>query len=145
MIRLACIDAPEFQQTGGIEATQRLRQLTPIGSTVQIFPRAIDQYNRVVAVVFGKNNKGGKFNVNLQMVSEGQAVVYQQYLNNCPGSRQDLLRAEAYAKNMALGFWSQTNCLPSEFRRGECDNGSRCVHFLPRYLHSRGFPGLGLW
>jgi micrococcal nuclease len=51
-IRLACIDAPEFQQTGGTEATQRLRQLIPIGSTVKIVPVARDQYNRVVAVVF---------------------------------------------------------------------------------------------
>ena len=145
MVRLACIDAPEFQQTGGTESTQRLKQLVPIGSTVQIAPRAIDQYNRVVGVVFGKDSNGKNFNVNLQMVAEGQAVVYQQYLNNCSDIQEDLLAAETFAKNMALGFWNKPNCSPAEFRRGECDNRTHCVHFLPRYLHSRGFLGLGLW
>ena len=147
-IRLACIDAPESQQTGGTEATQRLRQLIPIGSTVKIVPVARDQYNRVVAVVFGKDNKGGNLNVNLQMVAEGQAVVYQQYLNNCPGSKQDLLAAEAFAKNMALGFWSEPNCLPAEFRRNNCTTAStqpdrsQCEASYPNICIPIGSPDL---
>ena len=146
-IRLACIDAPESQQTGGTESTQKLRELIPVGSTVQVVPVARDQYNRVVAVVFGKNNKGGNLNVNLQMVSEGHAVVYREYLSNCPGSRQDLLQAEAFAKNMALGFWSQTNCLPSEFRKGNCTAStqpprSQCEGSYPEICIPIGSPDL---
>ena len=146
-IRLACIDAPETKQTGGTESTQKLRQLIPIGSTVQVVPVARDQYNRVVAVVFGKNSKGGNLNVNLQMVVEGHAVVYREYLSNCSGGRQDLLAAEALAKNMALGFWGQTNCLPSEFRKGNCTAStqsprSQCEASYPNICIPIGSPDL---
>ena len=142
MVRLACIDAPEFKQTGGTESTQRLKQLVPIGSTVQIAPRAIDQYNRVVGVVFGKDNEGKNFNVNLQMVAEGRAVVYKQYLNNCSDIQEDLLAAETFAKNMALGIASEPNCSPAEFRRGQCANRSHCESSYPEICIPVGSPDL---
>jgi micrococcal nuclease len=119
-IRLACIDAPESTQVGGAESAQRLQQLIPIGSNVKLIPVARDQYERVVAVVFGQDSQGGNLNVNLQMVYEGQAIVYREYLSYCPGSKQDLVNAEAFAKNMSRGFWNQTNCPPAEFRKGNC-------------------------
>lgn len=115
-IRLACIDAPESGQAGGAEATRRLQQLAPVGSAVTVVPVAQDRYGRVVGVLFN-----GDGNVNVRLVGEGHAIVYRRYLGNCPGSQQELLRAEAMAKSMAVGFWGAANCPPEAFRHGNCD------------------------
>lgn len=120
-VRLACIDAPESQQAGGKNAATFLNQLIPVGSSVTVVPVAEDQYGRVVGVVFGKDRLGGNFNVNVKLVENGHAVVYQQYLINCPNSREELATAEANAKQRRLNFWNQTNpCMPWDFRQGGC-------------------------
>jgi micrococcal nuclease len=114
-VRLACVDAPEMaQKPYGEMAAKRLRQLTPIGSLVDLRVVDRDRYGRTVAEV----NHGGS-NVNLQMVKEGQAVVYQQYLGNCQASLQkQLVQAEQTAKQQKLGFWQQANpVLPEVYRR----------------------------
>lgn len=124
-VRLACIDAPETQQPGGKNAAAFLSQLAPVGSSVTIVPVARDQYGRVVGVVFGKDNRGGNVNVNLKLVENGHAVVYQQYLINCPSSRQDLVTAEASAKQRRQNFWNQANpCMPWDFRQGNCSTAA---------------------
>jgi micrococcal nuclease len=115
-IRLACIDAPESSQVGGDLAKQRLSELLPIGTTIQVIERNKDRYGRTIAVIFN----GSKF-INLQMVAEGHAVVYRQYLNACPNSKSDFLKAEEQAKQQRLNFWNQPNpCLPENFRRKRC-------------------------
>jgi micrococcal nuclease len=124
-VRLACVDAPETQQPGGRDAAAFLSQLAPVGSSVTVVPVARDQYGRVVGVVFGKDNRGGNVNVNVKLVENGHAVVYQQYLINCPSSRQDLVRAEASAKQRRQNFWNQTNpCMPWDFRQGNCSTAA---------------------
>ncbi|MFM6452530.1 MAG: thermonuclease family protein [Planktothrix sp.] len=123
-IRLACIDAPETKQPGGRNAATFLSQLAPVGSSITVVPVAKDQYGRV-GVVFGKDNRGGNVNVNVKLVENGHAVVYQQYLINCPSSRQDLVRAEASAKQRRQNFWNQTNpCMPWDFRQGKCSTAA---------------------
>lgn len=124
-IRLACIDAPETKQPGGRNAAIFLSQLAPVGSSVTIVPVAKDQYGRVVGVVFGKDNRGGNVNLNLQLVANGHAVVYRQYLANCSNSRQDLVTAEASAKQRRQNFWNQANpCMPWDFRQGNCSTAA---------------------
>jgi len=124
-IRLACIDAPETKQPGGRNAATFLSQLAPVGSSITVVPVARDQYGRVVGVVFGKDNRGGNVNVNVKLVENGHAVVYQQYLINCPSSRQDLVRAEASAKQRRQNFWNQANpCMPWDFRQGKCSTAA---------------------
>jgi micrococcal nuclease len=104
IIRLACIDAPEQRQAWGKQATDSLKELLPIGKN--IFYRAIqsDRYQRLVAEVFVDNQS-----VNLQMVREGQVVVYRKYLEACKFTQNQYLTAELNAKNDHLNFWSQTN------------------------------------
>ncbi|AFY40022.1 nuclease (SNase domain-containing protein) [[Leptolyngbya] sp. PCC 7376] len=115
-VRLACIDTPEKDQNFGSLATQRLNQLVPVGSTVDIYKVDTDRYGRTIGVIVGSSG-----NVNLQMVREGYAVVYDQYLYNCPNSRNDLLNAENQAKANSRVFWSQSNpCMPWDFRRNRC-------------------------
>ena len=113
-VRFACVDAPENSQTPwGPASTERLRQLTPRGSTIQFREADIDQFGRMVAEVYA-----GSQNINLQMVSEGHAVVYTQFLRSCPETQDQLLAAEAQARQRRLNFWNQPNpVMPWDYRR----------------------------
>ncbi len=114
-VRLGCIDAPEIaQKPWGEQSRNRLRQLLPPGQAVQVRELSLDRYGRTVAEVFLGNQP-----VNLQMVKEGQAVVYRQYLSGCAANKDQYLQAEAQAKQKKLGFWNQSNpVMPWDFRRG---------------------------
>lgn len=113
-LRFACIDSPETSQTPwGPAATERLRQLTPRGSTIQFREADTDRYGRLVAEVYA----GGQ-NINLQMVREGHAVVYTQFLRSCPDTQDLLLQAETQARQQRLNFWNQPNpVMPWDYRR----------------------------
>jgi micrococcal nuclease len=113
-VRLACVDAPETNQPYGAEAANRLQSLLPAGTLVEMRVVDTDRYGRTVAEIF-KNRQS----VGLQLVAEGYAVVYQDYLSGCAPNEQAYLQAEANARSHQLNFWSQTNpILPWDFRRG---------------------------
>ena len=113
-IRLACIDAPESSQQGGKEATQYLKQLIPAGTTVGLRTVTTDRYGRTVAEIYHNGDS-----VNLTMVKRGQAVVYDRYLDACENTQDQFLEAEQQAKSSNLGFWSEPNVMPWDYRRGE--------------------------
>jgi endonuclease YncB( thermonuclease family) len=115
-VRLACIDAAEMKQAPyGQAASQRLKQLLAQGQRVSLRVVEVDRYQRTVAEVYVGSNS-----VNLQMVREGQAVVYQQYLSGCPGLRNQLLQAEQQARSQRLQFWSQAQpIMPWDYRWGK--------------------------
>ncbi|MBD2385990.1 YifB family Mg chelatase-like AAA ATPase [Cylindrospermum sp. FACHB-282] len=115
-IRLACIDAPELKQKPwGGRSRNRLKQLLPVGQPVKFSIKEKDRYGRFVAEIFLGNR-----NINLVLVQEGEAVVYRQYLKNCPVSRDSLLSEEAIAKTKKLGFWNQLNpVMPWNFRQSK--------------------------
>ncbi|OKH31302.1 hypothetical protein NIES2101_41595 [Calothrix sp. HK-06] len=76
---MACLDAPERKQASySAASTNRLKQLLLRGANVQVRQVERDRYGRLVAEVFIDNKS-----INLQMVKDGQAVVYRQYLNAC--------------------------------------------------------------
>ncbi len=113
-VRLACIDAPESSQgIYGQQATRRLQQLLPIGEAVNLTIHDTDRYGRTVAEV----SRNG-VNINLQMVAEGQAVVYYRYLASCsPTTQVQLRQAERLAQQARLGFWQQSRpILPQAYR-----------------------------
>ncbi|NJN49591.1 MAG: hypothetical protein HC805_07270 [Alkalinema sp. RL_2_19] len=115
IIRLACIDAPEIQQgIYGAQSAKRLKQLLPVGQTVNLNISTTDRYGRKVAEVMRHGN-----NINLQMVREGQAVVYHQYLSSCGQvTQQQLVQAEKWLNKKRIGFWQQSNpILPQDYRR----------------------------
>lgn len=112
-VRLGCIDAPERNQPGGTEASQRLRQLLPRGQAVQIRQIDTDRYGRQVAELYLNGRS-----LNLLLVQEGVVVVYPQYLNGCAASRNQYLQSEQQARSARLGFWSQSSpVMPWEWRR----------------------------
>jgi micrococcal nuclease len=113
-IRVACIDAPETSQSFGAEASLRLRQLLSTGQPVEVRAIERDRYDRTVAEIYS----GGQ-SVGLQLVREGYAVVYSQYLDGCAATASDYRQAEAAARAARLIFWSQPNpTMPWDFRRG---------------------------
>lgn len=113
-VRLGCIDAPELaQRPWGERAKYRLGQFLPVGQLVILREIDTDQYGRTVAEVF-KNNRS----INLQMVREGYAVNYPQFLGSCAASMNQYLEAETGAKQKRLAFWSEANLImPWDFRR----------------------------
>ena len=115
-LRLGCIDAPESaQRPWGQQSANRLKQLLPPGQAVQVRAIERDRYGRTVAEVYLGNQS-----VNLQLVQEGMAVVYRQYLNGCADTKNEYLQAEAQAKQQQRGFWNQPNpVMPWDFRRGQ--------------------------
>lgn len=113
-IRVACIDAPETNQAFGPEASLRLRQLLSTGQRVEVRAIERDRYDRTVAEIYS-----GSQSVGLQLVREGYAVVYTQYLSGCAATANDYRQAEAEARNARRNFWSQPNpTMPWDFRRG---------------------------
>ena len=112
-VRLACIDAPETaQRPYGEQARRQLRQSLPVGQPVMLEIKTTDRYGRSVAEVFS----GG--NINLAMVSAGQAFAYRQYLSGC--NAKAYLEAEAVASRQRRGVWQVTGGItrPWDFRRG---------------------------
>nr|WP_199304167.1 thermonuclease family protein [Nodosilinea sp. FACHB-131] len=90
-----------------------MRQLSPRDSTIQFREADIDRYGRTVAEVYANGQ-----NINLQLVQEGYAVVYTQFLRSCPETSNALQAAEAEASQQRLNFWSQPNpIMPCDFRR----------------------------
>lgn len=118
-VRLSCVDAPERAQTPwGATATQKLKQLLPVDQDVTLRVVDVDRYSRIVAEVYQ-----GHTSINLQMVAQGHAVVYPQYLSGCPDLREQLLDTENQAKQKRLGFWNQDNpVMPWDFRRSQRPN-----------------------
>lgn len=113
-IRLACIDAPETSQQGGKESTNYLKQLIPVGTDVGLRSVTTDRYGRTVGEIYQDNES-----INLEMVKQGQAVVYDRYLDACDDTKDQFLEAEQKAKSSELGFWSQPNVMPWDYRRGK--------------------------
>ncbi len=114
-IRMTCIDAEETAQLYGKTAAQHLKELLPVGQRVELRVVDIDKYGRTVAEVFKAGNS-----VNLQMIKDGAAAVYRQYLDGCSETKDQYLEAETQAKQQRLGMWAQDNLvMPWDFRRGQ--------------------------
>jgi micrococcal nuclease len=118
-IRLACVDAPEMkQQPWGEQSANRLKQLLPVSQSIKVRQVDRDKYKRVVAEVYV-----GDRSINLNMVQEGQAVVYRQYLKGCASTKDQFLQAESTAKQQKLGFWNQPKpVMPWVFRQSKNTN-----------------------
>jgi len=99
-IRLACIDAPEMAQGPyGAEARAAMQAIVPVGSAVTVKEGKRDRYGRTVAEIWR-----GNINVNLELVRQGDAFVYRQYLSGC--DRNAYLSAESQAESARLVIWS---------------------------------------
>jgi endonuclease YncB( thermonuclease family) len=78
---------------------------------VKLDVMAVDRYGRTVSIVWIGNR-----NINLEMVQEGYAWAYKQYLDRPHAS--EYIEAEEQARAKRLGLWQQNNPQPPwEFRK----------------------------
>ena len=122
-VRLYGIDAPETEKSNkktgrvskpgqpyGEEAYQALNSKI-YRKQVKLEIMAVDQYKRSVGIVY----LNGK-NINQEMVAEGYAWAYRQYLDRPHAS--EYIQLEEQARGKRLGLWQQNNPQPPwEFRR----------------------------
>jgi len=135
VIKVACIDAPERNQPGGKESAQRLSTILPKGLTVSVgFSGGDkDQYGRTPGVILKELQS-----INLKLVQEGQAWVYEKEISRCRGFEQEFRQSQATAQKQRLGLWSQTNpCPPWDYRSNKC-GAMRTPS--PKKLRSNGDP-----
>lgn len=93
-VRLGEIDTPESRQPYGERAKQTLSDLT-FGKPARVVVQDTDKYGRTVGRVYV-----GNLDVNAEMIRQGAAWAYRQYLKD-----QSLLRLEAEAKAAKRGLW----------------------------------------
>lgn len=129
-IRFACVDAPEVPHTKaerasynpadldqfkwGRQARNRLTQLLQQGGNrVSLNLLDSDRYGRKVAEVWLPNKRL----VQEILAREGLAVVYTQYIKNCPDATS-VKQAEAEAKQQQVGVWGDRQFItPSKWRQ----------------------------
>lgn len=122
-VRLYGIDAPETEKysrrTGRIskagqpygEEAYRALESKVLGKKAKVDIIDIDRYKRMVGIVYLDSR-----NINLDMVKEGWAWAYREYLQRPYAS--EYLDAEKEARAKKLGLWKQANPQPPwEFRR----------------------------
>ncbi|MFZ4855937.1 MAG: thermonuclease family protein [Desulfuromonadaceae bacterium] len=115
-VRLYGIDAPETKkpdkrgQPYG-DVAKRMLMYKIMGRRVTAEIIDVDQYKRVVAVI----RLNGK-DINREMVTEGMAWAYRQYLQGPYES--EYIRNETGARSRRTGLWRESNPQPPwEFRR----------------------------
>ena len=111
-VRLAEIDTPESKQPYGERARQALSDVA-FGKQARVVVQDTDRYGRTVGRVYV-----GGVDVNAEMVKQGAAWAYRQYLKD-----QSLLRLEAEAKAAKQGLWGlpeAQRCPPWDWRKGSC-------------------------
>jgi endonuclease YncB( thermonuclease family) len=122
-VRLYGIDAPETEKgnkrTGRIskpgqpygEESYQALQSKVLRKNIKLDIMDVDQYKRSVGILW----LNGK-NINKEMVAEGYAWAYRQYLDRPHASEYIELEEQARAKK--LGLWEQNNPQPPwEFRK----------------------------
>ncbi|MGQ9837807.1 MAG: PspA/IM30 family protein [Cyanobacteriota bacterium] len=109
--RLSYVDAPELTQgRWGRLSQEALESILPPGSLVQVDTLYVTPEGLHIAQVY--NSEGL---VNLEILRQGHAVVYERFLHGA--NRQRYLEAQEEAQAARLGFWQQRNpVMPWEFR-----------------------------
>jgi endonuclease YncB( thermonuclease family) len=106
-VRFAFCDAPEKKQAFGSRAKQAMSELV-FGKEIDLRPHAIDRYGRTVAQVGVDGKDAG-----LEMVRQGLAWVYEQYITEASLEVQETYRkAQEEAKADRQGLWSDPNSIP---------------------------------
>ena len=107
-VRLTEIDTPERRQPWGEKARQALAEKV-FNKNVEIKTQGTDRYGRVLGRIYL-----GDRDIHREMVSEGHAWVYRQYMTD-----ESLLEDESEARESELGLWGLGNAVPPwEWRRG---------------------------
>ncbi|MDL5055410.1 thermonuclease family protein [Oscillatoria laete-virens NRMC-F 0139] len=117
-IRLCGIDAPELSQPMGEQSRDYLRSLLPTEQEVIVLRVEEDRYGRTVAELIVENPDGTETHVNGDMVLNGMAYVYPQYVERCPNALP-IESAQDIAQEKRVGVWALPNGgdRPWDYRR----------------------------
>jgi len=129
-IRLGEIDTPESKQPYGTRARQALSDLA-FNQQARVVVQDTDRYGRTVGRVYV-----GGVDVNAEMVKQGAAWVYRQYLKD-----QSLLTLEAEAKAAKRGLWGlpeAERCPPWDWRHKTCATAPAPVASAPATTTASG-------
>jgi len=126
-VRLYGIDAPETvkpdmpgQRFG--EIAKRTLMYKIMGRRIWADIIDVDQYNRSVAVIRYEGR-----DINREMVAEGLAWAYRQYLQGPYASQY--IGAEERARSLRVGLWREANPLPPWEFRHAFKGGKRRSHW----------------
>ncbi|MBD2652772.1 thermonuclease family protein [Synechocystis sp. FACHB-383] len=109
-VRLACIDAPEIKQAGGIEARDYLRSMLTDNREIILMGAEKDQYGRSVVEVFAMTDTPGiEVGVNGEMILAGMAHYYERYNKSCPENAEQYEFLEQQAISNKGGVWANGN------------------------------------
>jgi endonuclease YncB( thermonuclease family) len=118
-VRLACIDAPELEQAGGVEARDYLRSMLTDNREIILMGAEKDQYGRSVVEVFAMTDTPGlEVGVNGEMIMAGMAHYYEKDKRSCPDNAEqyDFLEQEAISNK--AGVWANGDAeRPWDWRR----------------------------
>lgn len=130
-IRLYGIDCPEWKQSYGNRA-KRFTKAHLYHKYVEVEPRDIDRYGRVVSLV----TTSGKL-INRELVKNGLAWVYGRYCLD-ESLCSELFKLEEAARNRGIGLWRDANALsPWNWKRHRASSHSRKSYRKYRYpLHN---------
>ena len=112
-VRLASIDAPEWQQSHGQDAAAYLNSLTS-GKELIAWRTGTDRYGRALAFLFFEQPDGELFEINAQMIRAGYAWHYREHSSN---PVLDSLEYEARTSGVGLWNSNQAPIPPWEFRQ----------------------------
>ena len=134
-VRLGEIDTPESRQPYGERAKQALSDLA-FGKQARVVVQDTDRYGRTVGRVYV-----GGVDVNAEMIRQGAAWAYRQYLKD-----QSLLALEQQAKSAKRGLWGlpeAERCAPWDWRKNACPTSASPAASAPKPATSSGFTCAG--
>ncbi|MBI5625980.1 MAG: thermonuclease family protein [Nitrosomonadales bacterium] len=106
-VRFAEIDAPEKAQPFGMASKKSLSEMVK-GKQIKVVSRAVDDYGRLVAMVYV-----GELNVNHEQVRRGMAWEYSRFHSN-----RELMALQHEAQQARRGLWAGTDPVePSQWRK----------------------------
>lgn len=116
-IRLATIDAPEYNQPFGRKSRQNLSDLAFRKNAI-IISKDEDRYKRIVGEVIV-----GDVNLNVEQIKQGFAWHYKHHQKQqTPAERIIYSQAEDFARKNKNGLWRDENPIPPwDFRNNKRD------------------------
>lgn len=118
-VRFFGIDAPEKDQPFGELARDMIVRSVPVYSQVNLYPRDIDRYGRLVAEVSVGDGAMYEHILNTYLLSMGLAVGYRKWLTKA-GKRDLYLPLEAEARKKKINIWGDKEfVMPSVWRRNK--------------------------
>lgn len=106
-VRFAEIDAPEKAQPYGMASKKSLSEMV-MGKQIKVVSRAVDDYGRLVAMVYA-----GEVNVNHEQVRRGMAWEYSRFHSN-----RELMALQHEAQQARRGLWAGADPVePSQWRK----------------------------